>query len=725
MVDIVEVNTNGVETENEIQYDDVKEFQETLTEWDNEPTIEALKADLTAAYSHHNDQVEKIDTWLDNLYVRGDAKPKKRNGRSAVQPQLIRKQAEWRYAALSEPFLAPTELFTASPVTWEDKKAAQQNQLVLNTQIRRDVDLVAFIDRYVRAAVDEGTAIVRTGWEFIEEEVEKEIVIYDYQVSADPADVAKMEQLAIQFSQNPQSIDNMPEHLAEALGRTISRPDLVQQGQVIIPVGVDTQTITEIETVVNRPTIEVCDHEDVIIDPSCKGDINKAKFIVYRFPTSLADLKKAGMYTNLDHIEVHNEAATDMPISGSEEKEEKRSFTFNDDPRKQMYAYEYWGYWDVEGDGVLQPIVATFIGNTIIRMNENPFPDKKIPFFTVPYLPVKDSVYGEPDGVLIEDNQKVVGAVTRGMIDIMARSAAGQKGMRKDALDPVNKRRYDRGDDYEFNPQVDPRQAMIDHVYPEIPQSALVMLNLQNQEAESLTGVKAFTGGLSGEALGQTATGIRGVLDAASKRELGILRRLAGGIVEIGRRFMSMNSEFLADTEIIRITNEEFVPVRRDDLDGKVDLRLTVTTAEEDAQKAQELAFMLQTTAQSMGPEFTKIILSDIARLRKMPELAKRIEQYEPQPDPIQQQIAQLEMMKLQAEIEKLRSEAAENYAEAQLDQAKAGEANSKRDLNDLEFIEKETGTSHARDVDKITSQAKAQADKSMLETLMKQRSGE
>jgi hypothetical protein len=83
--------------------------------------------------------------------------------------------------------------------------------------------------------------------------------------------------------------------------------------------------------------------------------------------------------------------------------------------------------------------------------------------------------------------------------------------------------------------------------YPEIPNSALNMLNLQNNEAESLTGVKAFNSGISGSALGNTATGIRSALDAASKRELGILRRLADGINQIGRKIISMNSEFLSD----------------------------------------------------------------------------------------------------------------------------------------------------------------------------------
>lgn len=93
-----------------------------------------------------------------------------------------------------------------------------------------------------------------------------------------------------------------------------------------------------------------------------------------------------------------------------------------------------------------------------------------------------------------------------------------------------------------------------------------MMLNLQNQEAEALTGVKSFGGGISGEAYGDVAAGIRGVLDAASKREMAILRRLAKGMEEIGTKIAAMNAAFLSEEETVRITNDEFVTVKREDL---------------------------------------------------------------------------------------------------------------------------------------------------------------
>jgi hypothetical protein len=274
--------------------------------------------------------------------------------------------------------------------------------------------------------------------------------------------------------------------------------------------------------------------------------------------------------------------------------------------------------------------------------------------------------------------------------------------------------------DYSFNAQIDPRLAFHTHVYPEIPQSAQFILQLQNMEAEALTGVKSYGNtGISGDALGKVATGVRGALDAASKRDLGILRRLANGITEIGRKIMAMNSIFLSEEEVVRITNDEFVTIKRDDLAGRVDIRLSISTAETDNAKAEELAFMLQTNGPNSDPGEARMIRAEIARLRKMPELAKRIEEYQPQPDPLQQMKLQKEIELLQAEIEKTKSEAIENLAEAKLDEAQARAADSKADITDLDFVEQERGVTHEREKEQMGVQAQGNKELEILKAAL------
>ena len=136
-----------------------------LTEWANEPTVDNLKQDLFNCKSLHDNQVGMIDHYMFMLKAEPFKLNKKDKNRSTVQPKLIRKQAEWRYAALSEPFLSESNIFRINPITYEDNYAAKQNELVLNYQFNTQINKIKFIDEYVRAAVDCGTAIIRVGWE--------------------------------------------------------------------------------------------------------------------------------------------------------------------------------------------------------------------------------------------------------------------------------------------------------------------------------------------------------------------------------------------------------------------------------------------------------------------------------------------------------------------------------------------------------------------------------
>ena len=679
-----------------------------LVNWSNAPKLSDLKQNYEDGRRIHGAQITKINTYLDNLNGTGTAMVKVPKGNSKIVPKLIRRQAEWRYAALSEPFLGSDDIFNVRPVSWEDRKAAQQNELVLNYQFNTQLDKVKFIDEYVRTAVDEGTVIIQTGWEFEEEEVEEEEPIIEFVVN--PEFAPMHEHLAQMKQESPSEyLTDVPPELKDAHEMSM------ENGVPLQPNIVRYETVKKMKTLVDKPTAEILDTRNVIIDPTAQGDISKARFVVRTFTSSVAELQKRSYYKNLEQL--NQKGASDVLATPDHEiTDEARDFTFKDRPRQNMVVHEYWGFWDIDGSNVLQPIVAAWVDDVLIRMELNPFPDKKLPFVVVQYLPVRKSTHGEPDGALLEDNQKVVGAVTRGMIDILGKSANGQTGMRKDMLDATNRRKYERGLDYEFNPNIDPRQGVFMHTYNEIPSSAQFMLQLQNLEAESLTGVKSFNQGISSQSLGDVAMGIRGALDAASKRELGILRRLAQGVVEIGRKFISMNSTFLDEDVVIRITNEEFIQVKRDDLAGDFDLRLTISTPEEDNNKAEQLSFMLQTVGPNSDPEVTRMILADICRLRKMPDLAKKLETYQPEPDPVAQKVQELELAKLEAEIELLRSRAAEtqtgailNQAKVGTEQARASNISSDTDQKNLDFIEQESGVTQSRDLQKQGEQARAQ----------------
>jgi hypothetical protein len=694
------------------QEDTESDNDKKLTNWKNEPTIADLKENIDDAEIDQETHRSNVIAWLAN---RANVRTKV-EGRSNVAPKLIRKQGEWRYSSLADPFLSTPDLYNVYPETAGDVKRAKQNELVLNQQFNTQINKVKFIDDYVRDAVDIGTVIVKTGWLSVTEEVEVTTPTYEYMKDDSGGELAKMyDQLIKLRVEDPEAYaDESTPGLNHAL-------DMYQKdGTALFAREVGEETVLKQVETSNHPTVDIVPSENIIIDPSCGGDLAKAVFIGEKFKTSLSSLKKDGKYKNLDNINI-DAVETPNTTANFTNSADSNTFSFKDKARKQFIVYTYWGEWDVDGDGTTKQIVCSWVGTTVIRMELNPFPDHRPPFVMAVYMPVRESVFGEPDGELLKDNQDIIGAVTRGAIDLMAKSANSQTGMRKDMLDVTNLRKFKKGQDYEFNANVDPNQGVYMHKFPEIPRSVFDMLNVQNTEAESLTGVKAYNSGINSQALGSVASNARSALDAAAKRELGILRRLANGIIDVGRKIIAMNSEFLSAEEVVRITDDKFIQVRRDDLAGKFDLRLSISTAEEDASQAQELAYMLQTAGPSMDIEFMKMILAKIARLRKMPDLAQQIEKYQPQPDPFVQAEQQLKLELLKAQIAKENALAAEHGANAQavqgrgmkdasqaeLNQAKTGEAEAKgklhksmADKQDLDYLQESDGTKHQQNIE-------------------------
>ena len=652
-------------------------------DWKNAPTVNDLNKDIQNAEPDFHTHVSDVRKYLD--LRDGKLKVKIPKGKSRVSPKVIRKQNEWRYASLSEPFLSSDDMYDVDPATYNDKLDSVDHAKVLNKQFRNDIDREDFIDQYIRTAVDEGLVFVRVGWRY----EETTITVEEPEMTMAP------------ITQDPMEMERLK--VAVASGQMA--PEQVMQQ---VPTG----NMVEVEKVVpsvNKPTLEVVDYDKILLDPNARGDFDKARFIAYQWRSSYSELVALDKYENLNAIQ----PGDDPEVLSIADEYIDESTNFKDKARKEFWVTEYWGDWDIHGDGTTTPIVATYVGRTMIGLEENPFPDKKPPFIMVKYLPKRNVTYpGEPDAVLIEENQDVIGAVTRGMIDLMGKSANAQQGVSADALDPAQKLRFEQGKDFIFNPGVDPKQAFFMGTYPEIPRSAMEMIQLMNNDAESLTGVKAFVDGISGQALGTNVGGIRSALDATAKRELGILRRLSKGIVEIGQKIAAMNTVNLSDEEITKITDEE-IHINRDPLSIPFDLKLSVSTPEKDQEKSQELAFMLQTIGNNMDPSLQQMILAEIATLKDMPVLAKKLIDWQPQPDPMDQKIKQLQIALLEAQVRNEQAKGLENQADvvekktqaelnaakAETERAKVRSLHSSADMEDLKFVQEQQGADTKRDM--------------------------
>lgn len=624
-----------------------------LTDWENEPTYKDLHQDYLAAESSHGEFVAQLET--NRLNMAGGEEIKTRTNKSTHRPLIIRKNAESRYPMLSEPLLNTDDMYMIQPRTAEDEKPAEQNQMLLNYYWAVKVDKVKLVDDSVRVFVDEGTVVIKTGWKAEEEmvEVEKEFPIY-----ASPEESLMILQEAVQSGQ-------MAPEQAQAM---------VEAGEPV-QTGVEIKLVQESRLVENHPTYEVCQNENIILDPTANGVKENLKFLIHEYETDLSTLKEqeyvkeyiktsdgkeevreSGIYHNLDDIDL--DADTGLENTTSDSYSSKDDFKFEDDARKKITAYEYWGEWDINGDGTTEAIVATWIGKTLIRLEENPFPHKQIPFSIAAYMPKKGELRGQPDAELLVENQNIIGNMMRAANDITTTKAIGQKLVNEQLFSNASEwDAYKAGNDARFQANMDPKSAIYQANVEKVDSSLFQMIDLYMNDAAAITGSKGGSGNTTGAY--QNVDAVRSSMDSSAKRELGILRRLTLQCFnDMGRKTIINQQVYASQEETLRITNTEFAVVRREDLAGEFDLSIDVSTPEAENEKAEKLNMLMQTNAASMDPNMSKIIYAKIATLWKEPGLAKQIEEYEPQPDPmaeemkqIQLETAKLQMQKVQMEI--------------------------------------------------------------------------
>ncbi|MCF6330299.1 MAG: hypothetical protein L3I99_01970 [Sulfurimonas sp.] len=623
---------------------------------DKKKLLDSLKNDLSSSDTMKRVWDSKRKKW--SREYDGEPYGNEQDGKSKIISRDIKRQSEWLHSSLIDPFVSSPDIMKASPITWEDQFAAEQNQIILNTQFCRQFNRYRFMTKAVKVLDKEGSVVVQTGWDYSSKKVKSKIdsvVVNEY----GEEEIKEIE-------------------------------------------------IEEIVVTKNQPGAIVCRNEDVFVDPTCQDDMDKCQFIIHRYETDFSTLKNDIKYTNLDEIQINNDGDSDTYSYNSQDSS---NFKFQDDPRKKLLVYEYWGNYDLDGDGIAEPIVCAWVGDTIIRLQTNPYPDGKPPFLIVPFNSVPFQLFGESNAEIISDKQKVKTAIFRGIIDNMALSNNGQKGMLKGSLDTQNRTKFLNNENFEFNRS---KEDFWDGSYNQIPSSAFNVLSMISNEIDADTGIKSFSG-----PSGSTAIETRGAMDATSARRVNLVRNISENLIKpLLRKWMSYNSEFLSEEEVIRITNDKFVSVKKDDLLGNIDIDIQVSTTEDNQNKARELSMVLQTLGPNSEPEERRFIQAEIAKLQNMPALAKKLEDYKPNQDEIDMRAAehQIEMErrklvndKLRAEINRINksaledeADAAEKYSQASHKNAQTGKIvaetkliNSKTDNEDLSFIEKEDEVTH------------------------------
>jgi len=657
-------------------------MEEEIT-YNEQKVLNTFKGDIKNADVNKNTWDDKINTWVKeyNGEPYGNEDPKKK--KSTIVSRDIKRTADWQLATIIDPFLSNDNIVRAIPQTHSDTKTAFQSELLLNYQFCRDFDRYNFITNSFRVLQREGTVFAKVSWKYREEIVEVEKPITKMM----PVQTREQAYLLAQ--------QGLPPFKEEIVGYEV---------------------VEEVEIIENKPFVELVRNSMLWVDPTAEGSLKDAKFVAYKYKSSLSQLREDGRYKNLDKIKIDGRVIFDEDSP----YERDETFVYEDEPRREIEVTEYWGNYDLNGDGIAEPIVCVWVGDTVIRLEENPYPDGSLPFVSCAYDPEPYSIYGNAIADVISADQKVKTGIKRAILDTLDASKNGQKGVKKGTLDVVNKNKFIKGENFEF---LGSPQDFWEGNFDPIPADVLNFYQLVDSEIQTLTGVRPFGNGNGSAKLDSLVGQQSGAMDAVARREIDISRNFKENfLVPILRKWHEMNVQWLDDEQIIRIVDDQFVAIRREDLEGKIDISLDISTAEVNMEKSNNLSFMLQTMAQTLPFDLTKMLLAEQARLKNMPELAKRIEEYQPQPDPIEQEKAQLENEKIKAEIAYEYSRAQENgvdgmlkTAKAQAEQAKARKTMSDADMTDLDFLRKQQGIEFDEKIAENQAKTRAEMEKDRM----------
>ena len=641
---------------------DTKEFKPNSNNNSKEnKVLKSLQQDYEKSKAYNEAWHKKIDKWT-NQYM-GRKYGNEREGKSQIVTRDIKKHSEWLQASILDPFTSTPDIIKCNPANRESIKLARNAEMILNQQFCRQFNRYNFLARALKVMDIEGTVVIKTGWDFLEEE--REVVKRELVPVIDP--------MSQQIMINPETQEPMMQEI------------VYKQKEKV--------------RLIDKPTAEVVRNQDIFVDPSCMGNFENMQFIIHQFETDLSTLKTDGRYKNVDKINIKGSDNSFDNYENYNNLPDPKYFEFDDDPRKKILVKEYWGNYDLNGDGIAEPIVCAWVDNLVIRLDVNPYPDKKPPFIIVPLLPIPFQLFGESNAEILGDIQQVNTAITRGIIDNMAQSNNAQIGFSKGVLDPINEERMLNGENFVMNTNT-PKDAIWVGGFNPLPNTVFNMLQLNNESAQSLTGVNVYGANQTNDMLGSNPASSRGVLDGGNIRKLMLVKNIAENLIKpLMRKWLEYDAELLPPETVVRSTRNEgeFEVVRRDDLYGSIDLDITISTNEDNAAKARELAFLLQTIGPNEDPGIRKIIMSEIMRLHKLYDCAHMVETYQPQPDPMQQALMQAQIENLQAQTQELMASAGRQQIDGSLkeakipvEQAKAQALGKQSNLKALEFYQKQ-----------------------------------
>ena len=261
--------------------------------------------------------------------------------------------------------------------------------------------------------------------------------------------------------------------------------------------------------------------------------------------------------------------------------------------RKFVTLYDCYGYYDVDGDGLLEYVHAETCNGKLLSAEIWEY--ERSPFFTISFYANSYQKWKEAVADYLRDIQDLKTALIRQIIintnQNNARQFAVDANNTKAVNDLINGKQVIRLDLAGNRSVNDFIQAMPKY---EISPETFTIIELANTWGEQKTGITKYNQGLDASSLNKTATGISKIMAASQQR----LRKMArdgaeNGLVPLYKHLVELNTKHLDREFTFRVANE-FFEFNPDDIKGEFDVMITSNIGLQDKQlTVQNLMVML------------------------------------------------------------------------------------------------------------------------------------
>ena len=581
---------DGVAMANDVVVEDPQETENTLQEYGIseeklEEIRENIKKEIERADNYYEEEIEPEVIRRHKIY-ESDSKYYKDKfpaltNISDVTASDFHDTVEWAIPSLIKVFFGNEDICKLQGVNSEqDERAAAAHSELIKYQLERCNDGFLIFYDWIKNSLIDNLGIVKCYWE-------RESTIESKQLVVSPQELMTMQT-------NP----NINILSVEQMAPEVLRIEYEE-----------TTNITK-----NQPKLEVIPPSEFRFSPEAKS-LEDIGFVAHRKIVKLDYLRRRereGVFQNIDKLLEDEGSDGSVERTNYETDLNPRAFDkINDagveEAKKEFLLYECYVKTDINNDGILEDLIVTMVGNTIVRLEENTM--GRHPFFVI--SPIRDTLRLFPRrGIadLVGELQDLNTAFLKQIIFNIAVNNNKQAFINIDTLiDPnefIDGRKAVR---VSGNPREAVMWTPIEQLQPQVFQ----FLEYMNTMKENRTGITRYNQGMDANSLNKTATGITQIMNASNQRLELIARIFAEtGIKQLFRHMIKMNQMYITQETFIRVTDKP-KPIYPEDLEGTIDITVNVgVVAGSKQQQAQAMQLLL-----GMYPQLVMAGIADVSHV--------------------------------------------------------------------------------------------------------------